>query len=251
MASPSVVQRSADEPWHGDRLIPPPIAPASGGRKANAGCRALPERGISPGVKVSIRPLTLLSGLALAACAAPAARGPGAETARPVGAGGDAGPPAPEANDGAEPVAGAAPTNPGGPTPSTDAPSSPGAPPAPERHGRPLPELSVKSFGLHIGGRAQDAAAREQFLRPLEGASTRYLDCYRLVAEPGSVGTFGADLTVAAAGGKPRVGKPRTRLRGDEFAACMVRAFESVTFAPPPSGRAVVVSYSVKFNFSD
>jgi hypothetical protein len=128
-------------------------------------------------------------------------------------------------------------------------PVAPG-PVAPERHGPPLPELSVKSFGLHVGGSAKDAAARDDFLRALERAKGRYLDCYRLIDEPGSVGTFGADLTIGSEGGKPRVGKPRTKLRGEEFQLCMVRAFESVAFGRPPSGRAVVVSYSVKFNFT-
>jgi hypothetical protein len=109
----------------------------------------------------------------------------------------------------------------------------------------------VKSFGLHVGGGAADAAARAEFLRTLEASSPRYLDCYRLIDQPGSVGTFGADLTLGGAGGKPKVGKPRTKLRGDAFQACMLRAFESISFEPPPSGRAVVVSYSVKFSFAN
>jgi len=108
----------------------------------------------------------------------------------------------------------------------------------------------VKSFGLHVGGSGADAAARNDFLRVLEAAAPSYLDCYRSIDEPGSVGTFGADLTIGGAGGKPRVGKPRTKLRGDAFQACMARAFESVAFARTPSGRAVVVSYSVKFSFA-
>jgi hypothetical protein len=118
---------------------------------------------------------------------------------------------------------------------------------APERHGPPLPELSVKSFGLHVGGSSADAAGRDDFLRVLEAAAPSYLDCYREIDAPGSVGTFGADLTIGGTGGKPRVGKPRTKLRGEEFQACMVHALESVSFARTPSGRAVVVSYSVKF----
>ncbi len=108
----------------------------------------------------------------------------------------------------------------------------------------------MKSFGLHVGGSGQDAAARDDFLRVLEAASPRYLDCYRLVEQPGSVGTFGADLTIGGSGGKPKLGKTRTKLRGDEFHACMLRAFESVTFPRTPSGRSVVVSYSVKFNLN-
>ncbi len=123
-------------------------------------------------------------------------------------------------------------------------------PPTNEHHGPPLPELSVKSFGLHIGG-SKDAGAREEFLRALESNSWRYLDCYRSLDEPGVGGTFGADLAIGAAGGKAKVKTTRTKLRGEAFASCMVRAFESVTFARPPSGRSVVVSYSVKFSLSD
>jgi hypothetical protein len=108
----------------------------------------------------------------------------------------------------------------------------------------------VKSFGLHVGG-SKDAGAREDFLRALETASTRYLDCYRLIEQPGSAGTFGADLTVGGAGGRGKVKTTRTKLRGEAFAACMVRAFESVSFGRPPSGRAVVLSYSVKFSLSE
>lgn len=108
----------------------------------------------------------------------------------------------------------------------------------------------MKSFGLHIGGSAADAGARDEFLRALESVSWRYLDCYRFIEQPGSVGTFGADLTIGGAGGKPRVGKPRTKLRGDEFHACMLSAFGSMSLPRTPSGRAVVVSYSVKFNLN-
>ena len=123
-------------------------------------------------------------------------------------------------------------------------------PPTNEHHGPPLPELSVKSFGLHIGG-SKDTGAREEFLHALEGGSWRYLDCYRSLEQPGAVGTFGADLTLGAAGGKAKVKATRTKLHGEAFETCMVRAFESVSFGRPPSGRSVVVSYSVKFSFSD
>lgn len=138
---------------------------------------------------------------------------------------------------------------PGSAAPNT-APAPLGPSPTNERHGPPLPELSVKSFGLHVGG-SKDAGARDDFLRTLEAASSRYLDCYRLVEQPGSAGTFGADLTIGGAGGRAKVKTTRTKLRGEAFTACMVRAFESVSFGRPPSGRAVVVSYSVKFSLSE
>jgi hypothetical protein len=130
------------------------------------------------------------------------------------------------------------------------APGPGGALPGPERHGPPLPELRVKSFGLHVGGTSRDAAAREDFLRALERNSWRYLECYQLVEQPGSEGTFGADLHVGAQGGKPSVSGVRTKLKGAEFRTCMERALESTKFETTPSGRSVVVSYSLKFSFA-
>jgi hypothetical protein len=130
------------------------------------------------------------------------------------------------------------------------APAPSGAPSGPERHGPPLPELRVKSFGLHVGGTSRDAAARDAFLRALEKNSWRYLECYQLVEQPGSEGTFGADLHVGAQGGKPSVSGVRTKLKGAELRSCMERALEGTKFEPTPSGRSVVVSYSLKFSFA-
>jgi hypothetical protein len=107
----------------------------------------------------------------------------------------------------------------------------------------------VKSFGLHVGGASKDTELRGRVQRTLERGFPRYLDCYRLIDEPGTEGTFGADLRVASEGGRPMVEQPRTKLKGDAFRACMIKAFESARFDAPSSGRAVVVSYSVKFSF--
>lgn len=129
-------------------------------------------------------------------------------------------------------------------------PAAPGAPVAPERRGPPLPELRAKTFGLHIGGSARDAAAREAFQKALERGGWRYLECYQLVEHPGTEGTFGADLRVDGQGGKPSVGQVRTKLKGAQFRSCMEQALGSTNFDPTPSGRSVVVSYSLKFSFA-
>jgi hypothetical protein len=113
-----------------------------------------------------------------------------------------------------------------------------------------LPELRVKSFGFHIGGGSKDAEARTAYLGALEAAAPDYLDCYRLIESPGSEGTFGADLRVSAAGGKAVVEHQRTKLKGRDFRDCMTDAFARVSFPKTPSGRAVVVSYSVKFSLA-
>jgi hypothetical protein len=184
------------------------------------------------------------------ACKVPEAATPEPPTSTSDGSGASApeapstAPDAPGAPSGAEtPSAG----EPGvSPAPS----ATPGAPPGPnERPGPPLPELRVKSYGLHVGGAAKDSEQRKEAQRTLERGFPRYLDCYRLIEEPGSEGTFGADLRVAAEGGRPKVDQPRTKLRGETFRACMVKAFESARFDPPSSGRTIVVRYSVKFSF--
>jgi len=195
----------------------------------------------------------------LAACAAPAtsrppSASPSGANAGPSPTGGvEAEPPVANAALPATPAAGN-PTSPAGPGVAPVAPNAAPSPlgpsPTNERHGPPLPELSVKSFGLHVGG-SKDAGARDDFLRTLEAASPRYLDCYRVVEQPGSAGTFGADLTIGGSGGHAKVKTTRTKLRGEAFTACMVRAFESVSFGRPPSGRAVTLSYSVKFSLTE
>lgn len=193
----------------------------------------------------------------LGACAAPAAnRAPSAAPGLPAAAPADGTPAeqsAPAPANGESPAASSASSAPATAGPGASAaPAPPGVAPASnERHGPPLPELSVKSFGLHIGGGSKDAGARDDFLRALEAHSWRYLDCYRLVEQPGAVGTFGADLAIGEAGGKAKVKTTRTKLRGEAFQTCMVRALESVSFGRPPSGRSVVVSYSVKFSLSE
>jgi hypothetical protein len=202
-----------------------------------------------------------LAGLALGGCKAAQSPAPAQPPTGPPQAAGQALPvnespapgeprvvPAPEASPSVQPApAATAPLNPA--TPTTPAPATP-APSVGERKGPPLPELRVKSFGLHVGGAARDAAARADYLRVLESGWWRYLDCYRLLDRPGVEGTFGADLHVSGDGGKARVAHPRTKLPGTPFRECMERAFASAHFAPSPSGRAVVLSYSVKFTLA-
>ena len=112
--------------------------------------------------------------------------------------------------------------------------------------GPPLPELRVKTFGLHVGGGRNDADEKAAYLKVLERGFPRFLDCYRLMDAPGREGTFGVDLQIAVQGGRARVGQPRTALPGNEFSRCMVRGFEALKFAPQE--RPTVISYSLKFN---
>jgi hypothetical protein len=137
------------------------------------------------------------------------------------------------------------------PTTPVEPPATPGEAPPEEPQlkpivasGPPLPEVRVKTYGLHLGGgRDED---REPILRTLEHSFPRFLSCYPLVEEGGKQGTFGVDLVVPVEGGRPRVEQPRTALRGDEFKSCMLKVFETLKFTP--QRRATAVSYSLKFS---
>jgi hypothetical protein len=137
------------------------------------------------------------------------------------------------------------------PSEPVEPPATPGAAPPSEPQlkpvvasGPPLPEVSLKTYGLHIGGGREDE--RDPLLRTLEHSFPRFLECYRLVEDPGKEGTFGVDLVVPLEGGRPNVKQPRTAIRGEAFSACMVKAFETLKFKP--QRRATAVSYSLKFS---
>ena len=98
---------------------------------------------------------------------------------------------------------------------------------------------------MHVGGGANDPASKAPFLKALEARFPALLECFRLVPEPGSGGTFGVDLRIGAAGGRPVVEEPRTAIPGDEFRSCMLAAFEAAVFEP--TSKPVVISYSVRF----
>src|SRR5262245_7824313 len=112
--------------------------------------------------------------LASTGCKVPEARSPGAPA--PPNQSNAPSTSAP-ASDGAgnAPAPPASTAGPGGAPPTS--PEAPAAPPvANERSGPPLPELRVKSFGLHVGGAAKDTDLRRDVQRTLERGFPRYLD---------------------------------------------------------------------------
>jgi hypothetical protein len=123
--------------------------------------------------------------------------------------------------------------------------SAPGAPPPAAAAGGAMPELAVRTVGMHIGGGPNDDQTKAFFRKRVEERFDDFRRCYPLVTEPGKGGTFGADLAIGREGGKPKVKQPRTAL-GTAFQECMVGAFSRVDFPKPPRG-PTVISYSVRF----
>lgn len=109
-----------------------------------------------------------------------------------------------------------------------------------------LPELRIEPLGMHVGGGKNDADEKAPFHRALERQFPALLECYRLVDEPWTGGSFGVDLKIPREGGGPRVEQPRTKLRGAGFQECMVLAFGKAKFERPKAG-PTVISYSVRF----
>jgi hypothetical protein len=128
-------------------------------------------------------------------------------------------------------------------------PGAGGATPNPPPAGAAsLPEMVVRSIGMHIGGGPNDELSKAPYKRVIEQRFEEFRRCYLKIAEPGKVGVIGVDLQVPSAGGKAVVSQPRTGIKGKDFRACVVAVFESIEFDKPAKG-ATVVSYSMEFSF--
>jgi hypothetical protein len=151
------------------------------------------------------------------------------------------------AAEGGSPVADASPGSSGsGAVPGAARPAAPlpgGEEPTPDKA---LPELRIEPLGMHVGGGKNDPEEKAPFHRALERRFPAFLECYRLVDEPWTGGSFGIDIKIPRAGGKPVLEQPRTKIRGAGFQECMLAAFGGAEFERPKAG-PTVISYSVRF----
>lgn len=154
-----------------------------------------------------------------------------------------------ESRSGAEAGTPGAPGADGGTRTATAPPTDPSTPVLAPAGANSLPEMKVRSVGLHVGGGRNDRASKEPFLRAIERQFPDLLRCYALVDEPGQEGTFGIDLHILTSGAVSRWEQPRPGLAGEAFRSCVLRVFEKISF--DPIAAPVVVSYSVRFSFRD
>ena len=110
----------------------------------------------------------------------------------------------------------------------------------------PLPPVSVKNIGMHIGGGPNDQPSKQPIADSVRPHFDELRRCFRLVDDPAKGGDFGVDLLIPLDGGKAQVSHPRTSLKGDNFQACVVGVFADIDFLKPKTGRTMV-SYSVRF----
>jgi hypothetical protein len=115
---------------------------------------------------------------------------------------------------------------------------------------RSLPEVTVRTVGMHIGGGPNDDPSRARFREAVERRFEAFLECYKAVEDPGKGGTFGVDMFIPREGGRPEVRQPRTAMGGSDFRACVSTAFAATEFERPPKG-PTVISYSIRFDVRD
>ena len=111
----------------------------------------------------------------------------------------------------------------------------------------PLPEVSVKNIGMHIGGGPNDNVTKAPIHRSVEPHFDAMKRCWVKVEDQKKAGDFGIDLMIEGGGGKAEVTKPRTAIKGDGFKECMVAVYEGIEFLKPKGGKRTKVSYSVRF----
>jgi hypothetical protein len=144
------------------------------------------------------------------------------------------------------------------PPPTSEAPPA-SAPPAPGASAaasasaaataapaEPVPAVKVVNIGMHIGGGPNDAATKAPIGSSVAPHFPELARCFARVDDPKKGGDFGIDLEVPAAGGKAEASHPRTTLRGEGFAPCVLGVFQAIDFQKPKGG-ATVVSYSLRF----
>jgi hypothetical protein len=162
-----------------------------------------------------------------------------------------AAPPAAAAPSAAAPPAAAAPFAAAPPAatepPATDPPAAepPAAEVPPEAPATAV--VSVRNIGLHIGGGPNDAQTKAPFLKALAAAFPEFERCGALAPDGKREGTFGIDLLVPKDGGPAQTSNARTAIGSDEFRACVVKAFEAVSF-PRPARGATKLSYALRFS---
>jgi hypothetical protein len=109
------------------------------------------------------------------------------------------------------------------------------------------PAVMLATVGLHVDGQLDKEPHRGRLVRVFEREFGAFRRCHERAERHAQGASFGVDLLIPKTGGRAKVRQTRTRLENKAFRACMLAAFEAIRFAPPPSQRAEIVSYSVLF----
>jgi hypothetical protein len=125
--------------------------------------------------------------------------------------------------------------------------SAPSVAPAPAGASARAPAVSLATVGLHVDGVLNREPHRGRLVRAFEREFAAFRRCHERAERHDEGASFGVDLLIPERGGRGKVRQTRTRLSSKAFRGCMHGVFESIRFAPPPSARPEIVSYSVLF----
>jgi hypothetical protein len=109
------------------------------------------------------------------------------------------------------------------------------------------PGVSLATVGLHVDGVLNREPHRGRLVRVFEREFAAFRRCHERAERHDEGASFGVDVLIPKGGGRGKVRQTRTRLSSKAFRGCMHGVFESIRFAPPPSARPEIVSYSVLF----
>jgi hypothetical protein len=109
----------------------------------------------------------------------------------------------------------------------------------------PLEDVSVKHYGMHIGGGPNTEQAKARYLDPIERRFDELRNCHVLAKNRKVQASFGVDLLIGSQGGRAKIKDYRTQLSGKDFQMCVLGILGEVRFPVPE--RATVVSYSILF----
>jgi hypothetical protein len=125
--------------------------------------------------------------------------------------------------------------------------SKPAGVPSPPASQPKRPPVTLATVGLHVGGKLNQEPHRSRLVKVFEQQFAAFRRCHPLAEKHELATSFGVDLLVPKGGGRGKVRETRTRFESKAFRTCMHGAFEAIRFAPPPTERPEVVSYSVSF----
>lgn len=141
--------------------------------------------------------------------------------------------------------------SPGAPSPAAARPAAP-APSKEPRTSAPAaapraPAVTLATVGLHVDGLLNREPHRSRLVRVFEREFKAFRRCHERAERHEQGASYGVDLLIPKNGGRGKVREVRSRLASKGFRSCMQAAFEAIQFAPPPSERPEIVSYSVLF----
>ncbi|NUP10964.1 MAG: hypothetical protein HOW73_33375 [Polyangiaceae bacterium] len=145
------------------------------------------------------------------------------------------------------------------PAPSEAAPAASSAPvasasasaaPSADVSSEPLPAVTVKNIGIHIGGGPTDEEGMRRTKGPIRRSVEPHFDafkrCFAKADDQKKGGDVSVDLKIDKAGGKANLTKYRSAIKGEGFEACVKAAYDAIEFEKPADG-TTMVSYSLRF----